>query len=120
MLKIDEDLLKDLGLDALPEQEKKQMLVQIYETLEIRVGMTLAKQMSEDQLKEFEGFVDSNDEDGALKWLETNFPAYKDVVHSELAKLKDEIKANSGEILKEFGGSNGQAAEESKEDAQSE
>ena len=102
MLKIDDNLLKDLGLASLPPEEKNQMLSQIYETLEMRVGMTLARQMSDAQLKEFEAFVDANDEAGALKWLETNFPAYKEVVHSELEKLKAEIKQNADHILNEM------------------
>ena len=107
MLKIDENLLKDLGLASLPPDEKNQMLAQIYETLEMRVGMTLAKQMSDEQLKEFEKFVDANDEAGALKWLETNYPNYKQVVHAELEKLKEEIKQSAGKILQEMQGARG-------------
>lgn len=102
MLKIDDNLLKDLGLASLPANEKNQMLAQIYETLEMRVGMTLAKQMSDEQLKEFEKFVETDDEAGALNWLETNFPAYKDVVHRELATLKEEIKQSATQILAEM------------------
>lgn len=109
MLKIDENLLKDLGLASLPADDKNQMLAQIYETLEMRVGMTLARQMTDAQLKEFEVFVNSNDEAGALKWLETNFPTYKDVVHTELGKLKEEIKKSATQILTEM-----QAAREEK------
>lgn len=99
MFKLDDDLLKELGLGALPVDDKKAMLGHIYETLEMRVGMTLAQQMTNDQLTEFEGFIDANDEAGALKWLETNFPNYKQVVAAELEKLKEEIKATAPQIL---------------------
>jgi hypothetical protein len=75
------------------------MLGHIYETLEMRVGMKLAEQMTNEQLDEFEGFIDRNDEPGALKWLETNFPHYKDVVAQELEKLKGEVKAAAPQIL---------------------
>lgn len=102
MLSIDDNLLQDLGLASLSADDKNEMLAQIYETLEMRVGMTLARQMTDEQLKQFEGFVDRNDEEGALKWLETNFPTYKDVVHSELEKLKGEIKQNASQILIEM------------------
>ncbi len=37
----------------------------------------------------------------ALKWLETNFPNYKQVVADELEKLKAEIKAAAPQILSE-------------------
>lgn len=100
MFQLDDNLLKELGLGELPAAEKNKMLAHIYETLELRVGMKLAEQMTDAQLDEFEKYIDSNDEAGALKWLETNFPNYKDVVAQELDKLKSEIKAQAPQIMK--------------------
>lgn len=99
MFKLDNTLLEELGLGALPAEEKNKMLGHIYETLEMRVGMKLAEQMTNEQLDEFEGFIDKNDEPGALTWLETNFPGYKQVVSEELEKLKSEIKMTAPQIL---------------------
>lgn len=99
MFKLDNALLDELGLGSLPTEEKNRMLAHIYETLEMRVGMKLAEQMTNEQLDEFEGFIDRNDEAGALKWLESNFPNYKQVVADELAKLKEEIKTSAPQIL---------------------
>jgi hypothetical protein len=99
MFKLDNNLLQELGLGALPVDEKNKMLGHIYETLEMRVGMKLAEQMSNEQLDEFETFIDKNDEAGALKWLETNFPNYKQVVADELDKLKAEIKTAAPQII---------------------
>lgn len=99
MFKLDNTLLEELGLAALPTEDKNRMLQHIYETLEMRVGMKLAEQMSDTQLDEFEGFIDKNDEPGALKWLETNFPDYKKVVAEELEKLKAEVKQSAEQIV---------------------
>lgn len=99
MIKLDDNLLQELGLGSLSPDEKKKMLAHIYETLEMRVGMELAKQMSDAQLNEFEEFINRNDEAGALKWLETNFPNYKDVVAQEFEKLKLEIKQVAPQIV---------------------
>lgn len=99
MLKIDNQMLVDLGLGDMPEEDKKALLAHIYEQLEINVGKTLASKMSDEQLDEFEAFVDSNDEEGALKWLQANFPNYKDVVADELEKLKKEVKENKETFL---------------------
>jgi archaellum component FlaC len=99
MFKLDDNLLRELGLGSLPTDEKNKMLGHIYETLEMRVGMKLAEQMSNEQLDEFEAFIDKNDEAGALKWLETNFPNYKQVVAEELEGLKTEIKQAAPQIL---------------------
>jgi hypothetical protein len=99
MIKLDDDLLQELGLAALPPEEKKKLLAHIYETLEMRVGMKLAEQMSDAQLTEFEQFIDRNDEAGALRWLESNFPNYKDVVAAEFERLKVEVKQVAPQIL---------------------
>src|SRR5665213_2348935 len=99
MFQLDDNLLRELGLGDLPPAEKNKMLAHIYETLELRVGMKLAEQMTDAQLDEFEGFIDRNDEAGALKWLETNFPNYKQVVADELQNLKYEIKQQAPAIM---------------------
>jgi len=108
MFKLDDNLLRELGLGSLPPQEKNRMLQHIYETLEMRVGMRLAEGMSNQQLDEFEKLMplqtDTEEmrkqkEQQALKWLETNFPNYKQVVADELEKLKAEIMAAAPQIL---------------------
>lgn len=100
MLKIDNQMLEELGLGSMPDDEKKALLAHVYEQLELNVGQVLASQMSDEQLDEFEKFVDSNDEDGALKWLQKNFPNYKDVVAQELEKLKEELRKNKDTLIK--------------------
>lgn len=99
MFKLDNAFLEELGLGALPPVEKNKMLAHIYETLEMRVGMKLAEQMSNEQLDEFESYINAQDEAGALKWLETNFPDYKKVVAEELEKLKAEISQVAPQIV---------------------
>ncbi len=99
MFKLDDNLLRELGLGALPPQEKNRMLQHIYDTLEMRVGMKLAERMTNEQLDEFEQYIDNNDQPGALKWLEANFPNYKQVVADELEALKAEIKQVAPQIV---------------------
>lgn len=108
MFKLDNNLLEELGLGSLPASEKNMMLRHIYETLELRVGMKLAEQMSSQQLDEFEQLMplatDGADEKAqkeaaALSWLGTNFPNYKQVVADELERLKGEIKQAAPEIV---------------------
>jgi hypothetical protein len=98
-LKLDNNLIEELGLGALPDHEKQLLLRQIYEKLEMNVGVRLADQMSNEQLDEFEKFVDANDDKGAFQWLESNFPNYKDVVNQEFEKLKAEIKQYAPQML---------------------
>lgn len=108
MFKLDNNLLEELGLGSLPPQEKNMMLRHIYETLELRVGMKLAEQMSNQQLDEFEQLMPRQDDSAeaktqkekqALTWLETNFPNYKQVVAAELDNLKAEVKQSAPQIV---------------------
>ncbi|HEY1063917.1 MAG TPA: DUF5663 domain-containing protein [Candidatus Saccharimonadales bacterium] len=98
-IKIDNDLLQQLGLASLPDAEKNSLLRHIYETLEMRVGMRLADQMTNEQLDEFEKYFDAKDDAGAFKWLETNFPNYKEIVQQEFDKLKVEVGQSASQIL---------------------
>lgn len=98
-INLDRNLLDELGLGTLPEAEKSSLLSHIYETLEMRVGMRLADQMSDQQLEEFEKYFEAKDDAGAFNWLETNFPNYKQIVQDEFNKLKEEIKQSAPQIL---------------------
>ena len=99
MLKIDNNLLQEVGLGGLPSAEKNSFLKHVYETLEMRVGIRLADQMSNQQLDEFERYFEAKDDAGAFKWLETNFPNYKDIVQQEFDKLKAEVAQSAPQIL---------------------
>src|SRR3954466_12710983 len=99
MLKIDNSLLQEVGLGTIPDAEKNSFLKHIYETLEMRVGIRLADQMSNEQLDEFEQYFEAKDDAGAFKWLETNFPNYKDIVQEEFDKLKSEVAGSAPQIL---------------------
>jgi hypothetical protein len=98
-LKLDDNLLVELGLGGLPAEEKKAFLAHIYEKLELNVGVRLAEQMSEQQLAEFEQLINAGDESGAFRWLESTFPGYKEVVAEEFEKLKNEIRPLAPQIL---------------------
>ena len=102
MLKLDNNLLNDLGLGSLPEDQKKAMLQHIYETLELRVGTQLANQMTDQQLEEFERFIDGGGDANqaqALQWLESNLPNYKQVVNDVFESLKSEIAQMAPQIV---------------------
>lgn len=102
MLKLDNNLLQEIGLGSLPEDQKRSMLQHIYDTLELRVGTQLANQMTDAQLQEFERFIDQGGDQNqaeALKWLEGNLPNYKDVVQQVFVQLKGEIAQMAPQIL---------------------
>ncbi len=110
MYKLDDNFLIEVGLGALPAHEKPEMIRDIYNKLELKVGMRLAEQMTDAQLDEFEGLIDQKNDAASLQWLERNFPNYKQVVADELEKLKVEVRSSAPHILAVFNQAPPQAA----------
>lgn len=102
MFKLDNNLLVELGLGALPVAEKNKMLSHIYETLELRVGMRLAQQMSDQQLSEFESFIDG-DQEKARAFLDTHKSGWQDS-EEYLAQKQEAQKGGVAEstVISEF------------------
>lgn len=75
MFQLDDKFLADIGLNELPEDQKKAFLQHIYDELELRVGTKLSDGMSDEQLEEFEAIIDRND-DTIRSWLEAHVPDY--------------------------------------------
>lgn len=98
-MKIDYQLLEELGLSGLSQETKDSLLAHLVDRLELNVGTVIAAQLSEAQIDEFEKLVDQKDQAQALSWLQQNYPDYKSVVQTELEKLKNEIKTNAPAIL---------------------
>ena len=97
---IDRHLLEELGLDALGGDVCDLMMQHIYDQLEERVGMTLAQQMTDTQLDEFERFIDDDDRAGGLAWLDRHMPHYKQVAHAQFESLCREISSQAATILR--------------------
>jgi hypothetical protein len=75
MFQLDEKFLEDIGLNDLPDDQKKPFLQHIYDELELRVGTKLSDGMSDEQLEEFEAIIDRKD-DVITVWLSKYVPNY--------------------------------------------
>lgn len=60
MFQLDDKFLADIGLNDLPEDQKRPFLQHIYEELELRVGTRLSEGLSDVQLEEFEKIIDKD------------------------------------------------------------
>ena len=107
-IKLDAKLLRDLGYGALTAHQANVLIKAIYDTLEILVGARLAERMSFKQLDLFEEFIDANDEVGAQRWLEHNFPDYTTVVNDalkdislDLREVSSQVRLTSGSLVDE-------------------
>lgn len=92
----DEQFLVEMGLSAMPEDQKQRFLEYIQEELEIRIGERISRGLTETQLNEFD-MITSQEE--ATKWLEKNRPDYREIVNRTIAEMKEEIRANRNKLI---------------------
>lgn len=84
MFQLDDKFLQDVGLGNLPEDQKKLFLDHFREQLELRVGTRLSEGLSDEQLQEFESFIDRNEEK-VNAWVSANVPQYEqDPIYQQL------------------------------------
>ena len=77
MFQLDDQFLADIGLNDLPEEQKKPFLQYVYDKLELAVGMRLAEGLTEAQEQEFGDIIDRK-EDIIEQWLINYAPNYQE------------------------------------------
>ena len=101
MFQLDEKFLQDIGLNEMPEDQKRPFLQHVYDELEMRVGTKLSEGMSDEQLSEFEQIIDRKD-DVILRWLEEKTPNYfNDPVFQKLQEAS-KLEANDPNLRAEY------------------
>jgi protein-tyrosine-phosphatase len=95
-MQFDERFLQEMGLSAMPEDQKQKFLAYIQEELEIRIGERISKGLTETQLNEFDMITDPRE---AAKWLEKNRPDYREIVNRTIEEMKTEIRANRARLV---------------------
>lgn len=95
-MQFDEKFLQEMGLSAMPEEEKQKFLAYIQEELEVRIGERISKGLTETQLNEFDKITDQAE---AAKWLEINRPDYREIVTRTIEEMKSEIRANRTRLI---------------------
>lgn len=101
MFQLDDKFLQDIGLNDLPEAQKKPFLQHIYDELELRVGTKLSDGLSDQQLEEFESIIDHKD-DIISSWLAKYMPEYhNDQVFMQL-QVATKLDVNDPNLRAEY------------------
>ncbi|MBR3248416.1 hypothetical protein IKF89_00050 [Candidatus Saccharibacteria bacterium] len=95
-MEFDEKFLQEMGLSAMPEEEKQKFLDYIQEELEVRIGERISKGLTEVQLNEFDMITDQAE---ATKWLEKNRPDFREIVTRTINEMKAEIRTNRNKLI---------------------
>lgn len=95
-MQFDDQFLQEMGLSAMPEDQKQEFLNYVQEELEVRIGMRISKGLTEVQLNEFDQITDPLK---AAEWLEKNRPDYREIVTRTIEEMKQEIRANRAKLI---------------------
>lgn len=95
-MQFDDKFLQEMGLQAMPEDQKQAFLDYVQEELEVRIGERISKGLTEAQLNEFDMITDPA---AAAKWLEKNRPDYREIVNRTINEMKTEIRANRNKLI---------------------
>lgn len=102
MFQLDDKFLQDVGLNDLPEDQKQAFLQHIYSELELRVGTKLSEGMNDEQLAQFEAFVDQ-DEQKVVSWFEQYLPNYREAADFQQLKASAPVDVSELSLLCEYG-----------------
>ncbi len=95
-MKINEYYLASIGIRFTTKEETQAFAEIVQSELEIRIGTEIARRLSDEQLDEFDMYIDSYDAAG--EWLEENCPDYRDIVDYEIERMEEELIRNRSMI----------------------
>lgn len=102
MFQLDDQFLQDVGLGAMPDDQKQAFLQHIYSELELRVGTKLSEGLSDEQMGEFESFIDRNAE-SVEAWFSAHLPNYADQPDYQQLRASAPESASALDVLCEYG-----------------
>ena len=95
-MQFDEQFLQEMGLSAMPEEQKREFLEYIQEELEVRIGERISKGLTDAQLAEFDSLTDQAE---IGRWLQTNRQDYREIVTRTINEMKEEIRSNRNRLV---------------------
>jgi len=90
----DDNIIKLLGLEALPEERRVEMLNRMTELVQKRVILRLMENLTEADAAEAEKLADRPDE--LLAFMSAKSGNVADIIADETAKLKNELVMGAG------------------------
>lgn len=87
-----QNIIKDLGLDSLPEEEQKEAFLKIGEIIFSGVLSRVLDELSDEEASEFEKIISEtpDDEEAVMNFMKAKVPNLDEIVNEEITKFKKE------------------------------
>ncbi len=96
---IQEDILKELGIDQLPPERQEEVLTAMTEAVLKRIILRLVGELSEEKRAQLEEIGDSGDSAKISEFLTANIPNHEALVKEEVASFKKDMQATVDGLL---------------------
>ena len=83
------NLVKELGLDSLPQEKKELLINQMMEVVESRINLEVLSILTEDEKEELDTVLDSNAD--MVAFLRSKIPNFDLLVAETIANFKKEV-----------------------------
>jgi len=87
---LQKDLIAELGLQALPDNKKEEMVLRIGELIQQNVVLRIISEMPESDKDEFEKVLGEDGGGKTVEFLQAKFPNLNQVVEEEISKFKQQ------------------------------
>jgi len=98
--KLKENIIKNLGIDQLPEDKKEEVLMLMTEALLKRILITTLEKIPANKKEEFDEIFKSKDSEKINEFLSNNVPDYEKMLKNEIENFKEEMKSTVNELQK--------------------
>jgi hypothetical protein len=98
MYDLDDNFLAEIGIINMPEEARDQLVTGIQKTIQDRVLIKLADQITdflESEIEQISGSLEY-----AKDWLKKNFPYYAD--SNEFAQFSDKVRSGDNDVVQLF------------------
>ena len=97
--KINDNIIKTLGIDTLPEDKQKEALEKLGELVYQEVMLRVLDVLSEEEKDEFEKLIEKTpDPELMFSFLALKVPNFEEIVNEETQKLKNETAEIMGDL----------------------
>ncbi len=87
------DLIKELGIDSLPKEQREETLIQMGEIIQQRIVLRIVSELPENKKEDFASVINSASESGEEVdlFLKENLPNVESLILDEIGKYKKEM-----------------------------
>ncbi len=99
---IQQNIIKELGLEGLPEDKQIELLTTMTESVLKRITIKVLEQLSEEDKKEFDQVRETDDPDKISQFLGEKIDNYDEMVEGVIKEFKEEMKSTMTDLEKDL------------------